>query len=704
MTSVALQSPSFDGRQQLLLMRENSLTTAMKNELLRCVVGLEISTLCLHLTNQSENLGKTPMTAATETNATETMGFQTEAKKLLHLMIHSLYSNREIFLRELISNASDAIDKHRFAVIENSKLAEGVAEYQIQVGVDDTAKTVTISDNGIGMSRDEVIEHLGTIAKSGTAAFLDNLSGDDKKDSQLIGQFGVGFYSAFIVADRVEVITRKAGTSSADATHWESAGEAEFSVTATEREQSGTTVVLHLKSDADEFASEYRIRSVIKKYSDHISVPVMMPKVAEAPADDADSDSDVAEAAAVEWEAVNEAQALWTRSRSEVSDEEYQAFYKHISHDFEDPATWSHNRVEGKLEYTSLLYIPAKAPFDLWNREGARGLKLYVQRTFIMDDAEQFLPLYLRFVKGVLDSNDLPLNVSREILQQDSNVESMKSAMSKRILDMLQKMSTSQPEQYQQFWDTFGEVLKEGPAEDFANKEKVAKLLRFASTHTDTPEHSVSLTDYCERLSEGQDAIWYVVAENHATAKNSPHLEVFRKKGIEVLLLSDRIDEWLMSHLMEFDGKELKDVARGSLEFDGDNEEEKAALESAGKTHEGLIERMKTALGDKVAEVRPTLRLTESPACLVVGEHEMGAQMRRIMEAAGQAVPDAPPTLELNTEHPLIQRLDQESDEERFADLTQILFDQATLAEGSTLDDPATYVSRLNKLLLEMSQ
>ena len=683
-------------------MRENSLTTAMKNELLRCVVGLEISTLCLHLTNHSENLGKTPMTAATETNATETMGFQTEAKKLLHLMIHSLYSNREIFLRELISNASDAIDKHRFAVIENSKLAEGVAEYQIQVGVDDTAKTVTISDNGIGMSRDEVIEHLGTIAKSGTAAFLDNLSGDDKKDSQLIGQFGVGFYSAFIVADRVEVITRKAGTPSADATHWESAGEAEFSVTATEREQSGTTVVLHLKSDADEFASEYRIRSVIKKYSDHISVPVMMPKVAEAPADDADSE--VVEAAAVEWEAVNEAQALWTRSRSEVSDEEYQAFYKHISHDFEDPATWSHNRVEGKLEYTSLLYIPAKAPFDLWNREGARGLKLYVQRTFIMDDAEQFLPLYLRFVKGVLDSNDLPLNVSREILQQDSNVESMKSAMSKRILDMLQKMSTSQPEQYQQFWDTFGEVLKEGPAEDFANKEKVAKLLRFASTHTDTPEHSVSLTDYCERLSEGQDAIWYVVAENHATAKNSPHLEVFRKKGIEVLLLSDRIDEWLMSHLMEFDGKELKDVARGSLEFDGDNEEEKAALESAGKTHEGLIERMKTALGDKVAEVRPTLRLTESPACLVVGEHEMGAQMRRIMEAAGQAVPDAPPTLELNTEHPLIQRLDQESDEERFADLTQILFDQATLAEGSTLDDPATYVSRLNKLLLEMSQ
>ena len=683
-------------------MRENSLTTGIKNELLRYAVGLEISTLCLHLTNQSENLGKTPMTAATETNATETMGFQTEAKKLLHLMIHSLYSNREIFLRELISNASDAIDKHRFAVIENGKLAEGVSEYQIQVGVDGESNTVTISDNGIGMSREEVIEHLGTIAKSGTAAFLDNLSGDDKKDSQLIGQFGVGFYSAFIVADRVEVITRKAGTASSEATHWESAGEAEFSVTSSERDTSGTTVILHLKSDADEFASEYRIRSVIKKYSDHISVPVMMPKVADAPA--GEDEAEVVESAPVEWEAVNEAQALWTRSRSDVSDEEYQAFYKHISHDFEDPATWSHNRVEGKLEYTSLLYIPAKAPFDLWNREGARGLKLYVQRTFIMDDAEQFLPLYLRFVKGVLDSNDLPLNVSREILQQDGNVESMKSAMSKRILDMLQKMASAEPEQYQQFWDTFGEVLKEGPAEDFANKEKVAKLLRFASTNSDAPEHTVSLPDYCERLYEGQEAIWYVVAENHATAKNSPHLEVFRKKGIEVLLLSDRIDEWLMSHLMEFDGKELKDVARGSLEFDSENEEEKAALETAGKAHEGLIERMKAALGDKVAEVRPTLRLTESPACLVVGEHEMGAQMRRIMEAAGQAVPDSPPTLELNTEHPLIQRLDQESDEERFADLTQILFDQATLAEGSTLEDPATYVSRLNKLLLEMSQ
>lgn len=638
----------------------------------------------------------------TATANTETMGFQTEAKKLLHLMIHSLYSNKEIFLRELISNASDAIDKHRFAVIEDADLAKGVGEYKIEVSVNADAKTVSISDNGIGMTREEVIEHLGTIAKSGTAAFLENLSGDEQKDSQLIGQFGVGFYSSFIVANRVEVLTRKAGTPVDQATRWESEGEAEFAVSPAEREAPGTTVILHLKDDADEFASEWRIRSVIKKYSDHISVPVMMQKPAEA-AEAAEETEAPESPAEIEWEAVNEAKALWTRSRTDISEEEYQAFYKHISHDFDDPMTWSHNRVEGKLEYTSLLYIPSKAPFDLWNREGARGLKLYVQRTFIMDDAEQFLPLYLRFTKGVLDSNDLPLNVSREILQQDGNVESMKNAVAKRILDMLQKMANNQPEDYQAFWDTFGEVLKEGPAEDFSNKEKVAKLLRFASTHSDGAEQNVGLVDYCGRMSEGQDAIWYVVAENHATAKNSPHLEVFRKKGIEVLLLSDRIDEWLMSHLMEFDGKPLKDVARGSLELDADSEEEKQALEAASKENESLIERMKSVLADRVAEVRPTLRLTESPSCLVVGEHEMGAQMRRIMEAAGQAVPDTPPTMELNTEHPLIKRLDAEQDEARFADLTQILFDQALLAEGSSLDDPASYVSRLNKLLLEMS-
>lgn len=634
------------------------------------------------------------MTAATK----QTMGFQTEAKKLLHLMIHSLYSNREIFLRELISNASDAIDKHRFAAVQDNTLAEGVGEYQIHVEIDSDAKTVTIADNGIGMTREDVIEHLGTIAKSGTATFLEQLSGDDKKDSQLIGQFGVGFYSSFIVADRVEVITRKAGT--AEATHWESEGEAEFSVAPAEREQSGTTVILHLKDDAIEFADDWRVRSVIKKYSDHISVPVMMPKAA-APSSEEDAESDSAKA--LEWEAVNEAKALWTRSRSDVSDDEYKAFYKHVSHDVDEPLTWSHNRVEGKLEYTSLLYVPTKPPFDLWNREASRGLKLYVQRTFIMDDAEQFLPLYLRFVKGVLDSNDLPLNVSREILQQNASVDSMKNALTKRVLDMLQKMASNEPESYQRFWDTFGQVMKEGPAEDFTNRDKIAKLLRFATTLSDAPEQTVSLADYIERMQEGQDAIWYVTGESHTTAKSSPHLEVFRKKGIEVLILSDRVDEWLMSHLMEHEGKALKDVTRGDLDLDADNEEEKEALEKAKKDSESLIERMKSVLGEQVAEVRPTVRLTESPACLVVGDHDMGNQMRRLLEAAGQAVPDSKPILEVNPNHPLIARLDSEADEDRFADLSHIIMDQATLAEGSPLDDPAGYVSRLNKLLLEMS-
>ncbi len=628
----------------------------------------------------------------------ETLGFQTEAKKLLHLMIHSLYSNREIFLRELISNASDAIDKHRFAAVADANLSQGVGEYQIQVAVDTEAKTVAISDNGIGMTRDEVIEHLGTIAKSGTAAFLEQLSGDDKKDSQLIGQFGVGFYSSFIVADRVEVTTRKAGTT--EATHWESEGEAEFSIAPAEREQSGTTVVLHLKEDAREFADDWRVRSVIKKYSDHISVPVMM-VAAPTPSEDDDSQEEHVEE--LTWEAVNEAKALWTRSRSDISDEEYKAFYSHIAHDFDEPMTWSHNRVEGKLEYTSLLYLPSKPPFDLWNREASRGLKLYVQRTFIMDDAEQFLPLYLRFVKGVLDSSDLPLNVSREILQQNANVESMKSALSKRVLDMLQKMANKDSAQYQRFWDAFGQVLKEGPAEDYANREKIAKLLRFSTSHSNTPEQTVALTDYVERMPAGQEGIWYVSGETHNTAKNSPHLEVFRKKGIEVLLLSDRVDEWLMSHLMDFDGKSFKDVARGDLDLDADNEEEKEALEEAKKSCESLVERMKEALGEQVADVRPTVRLTDSPACLVVGEHEMGAQMRRILEAAGQPVPDTQPTLEINPSHPLIERLDAESDEDRFNDLAHILMDQATLAEGSTLEDPAAYVSRLNKLLLDMS-
>ncbi len=631
------------------------------------------------------------MTAA----AKETMGFQTEAKKLLHLMIHSLYSNKEIFLRELISNASDAIDKHRFAAVKDAALAEGVSEYRIRVSVDSENNIVTIDDNGIGMSRDEVIENLGTIAKSGTSAFLEQLSGDDRKDSQLIGQFGVGFYSSFIVADRVEVVTRRAGSAADEATHWESAGEAEFDIASAQRDESGTTIILHLNEDAKEFANDWRVRSVIKKYSDHIAVPVMMPK---ATADDEENQQD-----APEWETINEAKALWTRSRSDISDDEYKSFYQHVSHDMEAPLTWSHNRVEGKLEYTSLLYVPAKAPFDLWNREGARGLKLYVQRTFIMDDAEQFLPLYLRFVKGVLDSNDLPLNVSREILQQNASVDSMKSALTKRVLDMLQKMANNESEQYQKFWSVFGQVLKEGPAEDFSNREKIAKLLRFATTHNNAPEQTVSLDQVIERMSDDQDTLWYVTGETHATAKNSPHLEVFRKKGIEVLLLSDRVDEWLMSHLMEYEGKTFKDVARGDLSLDADDEEEKQALEQAKKEAEPLIERISAVLGDAVAEVRPTMRLTESPACLVVGEHEMGNQMRRILEAAGQEVPDSKPILEINPSHPLIQRLDMESDEARFADLASVIMDQATLAEGSPLEDPASYVARLNKLLLELS-
>ncbi|MEE4203830.1 MAG: molecular chaperone HtpG [Halieaceae bacterium] len=622
----------------------------------------------------------------------ETMGFQTEAKRLLHLMIHSLYSNREIFLRELISNASDAIDKRRFAAVQDAALSVEGGEYRVRVSVDKEANTITIDDNGIGMTREEVIANLGTIAKSGTAAFVEQLSGDERKDSQLIGQFGVGFYSSFIVAERVEVTTRKAGTD--ESTRWESEGEDEFAIEAAERATAGTTIVLHLKEDASEFADDWRVRSVIKKYSDHISVPVEMPK--------AKSEED-AEASSEEWEGVNEAKALWTRSRSDISDDEYKEFYRHVSHDYEDPLTWSHNRVEGKLEYTSLLYVPAKAPFDLWNREGARGLKLYVQRTFIMDDAEQFLPLYLRFVKGVLDSNDLPLNVSREILQQNPQVDAIKSAMTKRVLDMLSKLATSDAEKYQTFWGTFGQVLKEGPAEDFANREKIAKLLRFASTHTDSAEQTVSLPDYIERMKEGQDAIYYVVADSHNTAKHSPHIEALRKRGFEVLLLSDRVDEWLMSHLMEFDGKALKDAAKGNLGIEEDNEEDKKALEEAKKANAALVERMKAVLEDRVTEVRPTLRLTDSPACLVVAEHDMGAQMRRILEQAGQAVPDTKPALEINADHPLLKRLDSEQDEDRFADLTHILMDQATLAEGSPLEDPSSYVARLNKLLVELS-
>lgn len=629
----------------------------------------------------------------------ETLGFQTEAKQLLHLMIHSLYSNKEIFLRELISNSSDAIDKLRFAALANENMLEGQSDYQIQVDIDKEANTITLSDNGIGMNRDEVIENLGTIAKSGTAAFLDNLTGDEQKDSQLIGQFGVGFYSAFIVADRVEVHTRKAGEEADGGVLWESHGEAEFSIDSQSKDTRGTTITLHLKDDCSEFADDWRVRSVIKKYSDHISVPVMMvkpePPVAEG--------EEAPENTEVEYEAVNSATALWTRSRTEVSEDEYKEFYKHVSHDFEDPLTWSHNKVEGKLEYTSLLYLPTKAPFDMWNRDMNRGLKLYVQRTFIMDDAEQFLPMYLRFVKGVVDSNDLSLNVSREILQQDPAVDSMRSALTKRALDMLGKLAKSESGEYAAFWKEFGQVLKEGPAEDFANKEKIAKLLRFSTTHTDVEEQDQSLESYVSRMKENQEKIYYVVAENFNTAKNSPHLEVFRKKGIEVLLLSDRVDDWLMNHVQEFDGKAFQDVARGELDLSSDTEEDKAEQEKIAKESEGLVERLGAVLKGKVEEVRATSRLTESAACLVVGEADMGAQMRRIMEAAGQPVPESLPILEVNPTHPLVQMLDQESDEDHFADLTSVIFDQASLAEGGQLEDPAAFVTRLNKLLLKMS-
>ncbi|WP_439509355.1 molecular chaperone HtpG [Marinimicrobium koreense] len=625
----------------------------------------------------------------------ETLGFQTEAKQLLHLMIHSLYSNREIFLRELISNASDAADKLRFEALENDSLYEGDSDLKVRVSVDKEARTLTISDNGIGMSRDEVIEHLGTIAKSGTAQFLKNLTGDQKKDSKLIGQFGVGFYSAFIVADKVVVTTRKAGLPASEAVRWESAGEAEFSVETVEKADRGTSIELHLRSDADEFADDWRLRSIIKKYSDHIDIPVLMQKLQTS-----EEDKDKAP----EDEVVNTATALWTRSRSDISDEEYKEFYKHVSHDYADPLTWSHNRVEGKLDYTSLLYVPEHAPFDLYNRDGARGLKLYVQRTFIMDDAEQFLPLYLRFIKGVVDSNDLSLNVSREILQKDPNIDTMRTALTKRVLDMLTKMAKNEPEQYAKFWTEFGQVLKEGPAEDFANREKIAKLLRFASTHTDKPEQDQSLDDYISRMQEGQDKIYYIAAENFNTAKNSPHLEVFRKKGIEVLLMFDRVDEWLMSHLMEYDGKSFQDAGKGELDLGKlDSEDEKQAQEKQAEELKPLLERVKKALENDVAEVRITHRLTESPACVVVAEHEMGAQMRRILEQAGQKVPESKPSFELNPDHPLVQKLDQEPDEDRFADLAKVLFDQANLAEGTQLEDPAAYVQRLNKLLLELS-
>ncbi|MEX5558535.1 molecular chaperone HtpG [Pseudomonas rhodesiae] len=626
----------------------------------------------------------------------ETLGFQTEVKQLLHLMIHSLYSNKEIFLRELISNASDAVDKLRFEALSKPELLEGGAELKIRVSFDKDAKTVTLEDNGIGMSRDDAVTHLGTIAKSGTADFMKNLSGDQKKDSHLIGQFGVGFYSAFIVADKVEVFSRRAGLDASEGVHWASKGEGEFEIATIDKPERGTRIVLHLKSGEEEFADGWRLSNIIKKYSDHIALPIELPKEKAA--------AEGEETPAQEWEVVNRASALWTRPRTEIKDEEYQEFYKHIAHDYENPLSWSHNKVEGKLEYSSLLYVPARAPFDLYQREAPKGLKLYVQRVFVMDQAESFLPLYLRFIKGVVDSNDLSLNVSREILQKDPIIDSMKSALTKRVLDMLEKLAKNEPEQYKGFWKNFGQVMKEGPAEDFANKEKIAGLLRFASTQGDDGEQVVSLADYLARAKEGQDKIYYLTGETYAQVKNSPHLEVFRKKGIEVLLLTDRIDEWLMSYLSEFDGKSFVDVARGDLDLGNlDSEEDKKAAEEVAKSKEGLVERIKTALGDAVSEVRVSHRLTDSPAILAIGEQDLGLQMRQILEASGQKVPDSKPIFEFNPAHPLIEKLDGEQSEERFGDLSHILFDQAALAAGDSLKDPAAYVRRLNKLLVELS-
>ncbi|MBA1430291.1 molecular chaperone HtpG [Pseudomonas orientalis] len=626
----------------------------------------------------------------------ETLGFQTEVKQLLHLMIHSLYSNKEIFLRELISNASDAVDKLRFEALSKPELLEGGAELKIRVSYDKDAKTVTLEDNGIGMSREDAITHLGTIAKSGTADFMKNLSGDQKKDSHLIGQFGVGFYSAFIVADKVEVFSRRAGLDASEGVHWASKGEGEFEIATLDKPDRGTRIVLHLKDGEDEFADGWRLRNIIKKYSDHIALPIELPKEQAAVEGE--------EKPAEEWETVNRASALWTRPRTEIKDEEYQEFYKHIGHDYENPLSWSHNKVEGKLEYSSLLYVPARAPFDLYQREAPKGLKLYVQRVFVMDQAESFLPLYLRFIKGVVDSNDLSLNVSREILQKDPIIDSMKSALTKRVLDMLEKLAKNEPEKYQGFWKNFGQVMKEGPAEDFANKEKIAGLLRFASTQGDDGEQVVSLADYLARAKEGQDKIYYLTGETYAQVKNSPHLEVFRKKGIEVLLLTDRIDEWLMSYLTEFDGKSFVDVARGDLDLGNlDSEEDKKAAEEVAKSKEGLVERIKASLGEAVSEVRVSHRLTDSPAILAIGEQDLGMQMRQILEASGQKVPDSKPIFEFNPAHPLIEKLDGEQSEERFGDLSHILFDQAALAAGDSLKDPAAYVRRLNKLLVELS-
>jgi molecular chaperone HtpG len=615
----------------------------------------------------------------------ETLGFQTEVRQLLKLMIHSLYSNKEIFLRELISNASDAADKVRFESLAAPDLLSEDPELRIRIESDKDKNAITISDNGIGMSRDELVEHLGTIARSGTAEFLQQMTGDEQQDARLIGQFGVGFYSAFIVADKVVVETRRAGLTVDDGVRWESDGEGEFTIENIQRSDRGTSVTLHLKDAESEFAEPLRIENLIRKYSDHIAFPVTLSGVAEE-----DKEPKV----------VNAATALWIRSRSEIDDDEYKEFYKHLSHDFADPLSWSHNRVEGKREYTSLLYIPASAPFDLWNRDAPRGLKLYVQRVFIMDEAEQFLPLYLRFVKGVVDSADLPLNVSRELLQQNPELTAMRGALTRRVLDMLGKIASKSAEDYSKFWGEFGQVLKEGVVEDHANKDKLAKLLRFATTHSDSTTQDQSLDDYIGRAAKDQDKIYFILAENHATAAASPHIEGLAEKGVEVLLLTDRIDAWLVDGLTEYDGKSLADVAREGLDMpDGDG---KITQDVMDDEHKPLLKKVKKVLKDRVEAVHVSKRLVSSPACVVAGESELNPQLRRMLEASGQSVPDSKPILEINIEHPLLRRLSDESNNERFDALANIVLDHALLAEGSALENPAEYVQRMNALLLEL--
>ncbi|TDV32828.1 molecular chaperone HtpG [Paraburkholderia caballeronis] len=632
--------------------------------------------------------------------AQETMSFQAEVKQLLHLMIHSLYSNKEIFLRELVSNASDAADKLRFEAIANSALYENDPNLRIRVAFDKAARTVTIDDNGIGMSRDEAVSHLGTIAKSGTKEFFGKLSGDQQKDAALIGQFGVGFYSGFIVADRITVESRRAGLPASEGVRWESAGEGDFSVETIERAQRGTTITLHLREGEDDLLSAWKLKTIIQKYSDHVALPILMQKE--------EWDQEKGEMVAKdEDETVNQASALWTRSKNEITDEQYQQFYQHLAHDSQDPLAWTHNRVEGRSEYTQLLYVPAHAPFDLWNRDHRGGLKLYVKRVFIMDDAEQLLPSYLRFVKGVVDSSDLPLNVSREILQESRDVRAIRDGVTKRVLSVLEELANAQGDaeatdeakaKYATFWTEFGQVLKEGIGEDHANRDRIAKLLRFASTHNDSGEQSVSLADYVARMKPEQTKIYYVTADTWQAAKNSPHLEVFRKKGVEVLLLTDRVDEWMLSFLTEFDGKPLASVARGDLDLGALDDAEKEQQEKVNEELKPLVERMKDALKDKAKDVRLTFRLTDSPSCLVADDGDMSGYLQRMLKAAGQQAPTFQPILEVNPEHPLVKALNTDSAE--FSDWCHLLFDQALLAEGGSLEDPASFVKRTNALLL----